>query len=68
MYTCRCRYDLRGRHANESGPAAYARSKMYTLAWSYELDMRLKGSGVDVFAVHPGGWGVRRRWWPAAAA
>jgi NAD(P)-dependent dehydrogenase (short-subunit alcohol dehydrogenase family) len=54
-------YDLKGRHAGESGPVTYARSKMYFIAWSYELARRLKGSGVDVFAVHPGGgvgWGV----------
>ena len=60
------RYDLKGRHAGESGWAAYARSKMYTIAWSMELDRRLKGSGVDVFAVHPGGLlaGARARWPP----
>jgi hypothetical protein len=40
---------------------------MYSIAWSLELDRRLKGSGVDVFAVHPGGSVVRRMRTPSGA-
>jgi len=36
------------------GMKAYARSKLANILFTYELDRRLKGSGVTVNALHPG--------------
>jgi NAD(P)-dependent dehydrogenase (short-subunit alcohol dehydrogenase family) len=45
--------DLQG-EKGFSGKSAYAQSKLATLLFTYELDRRLKGSGVTVNAVDPG--------------
>ncbi|KAG2424334.1 hypothetical protein HXX76_014543 [Chlamydomonas incerta] len=44
----------RGLELGSSGLTAYAASKLYLLMASRDLNRRLRGSGVDVFAVHPG--------------
>ena len=36
------------------GMKAYARSKLANILFTYELDRRLKGSGVTINAIHPG--------------
>ncbi|KAG2452426.1 hypothetical protein HYH02_002669 [Chlamydomonas schloesseri] len=46
--------DLRGVDLRTSGLPAYAASKLYLLMASRDLNRRLRGTGVDVFAVHPG--------------
>ena len=42
-----------------SGLPAYAASKLYLLMASRDLNRRLRGTGVDVFPVHPGEEGGR---------
>ncbi|KAG2495651.1 hypothetical protein HYH03_006251 [Edaphochlamys debaryana] len=46
--------DLRGVDMGSSGMKAYGASKLYTIMASRDLNRRLRGTGVDVFAVHPG--------------
>lgn len=48
--------DLKGEKVGTSGMAAYGRSKLFLLMFSYELDRRLKlaGADVNVYATHPG--------------
>ncbi|KXZ55461.1 hypothetical protein GPECTOR_2g1010 [Gonium pectorale] len=46
--------DLRGAKLESSGLRAYAASKLYLIMASRELNRRLRGTGVDVFPVHPG--------------
>lgn len=38
---------------NYDGPAAYRQSKLALIMYTFELDRRLKGTGVSVAAVHP---------------
>ncbi len=50
-----------------SGLVAYAASKLYLIMASLDLNRRLRGTGVDLFPVHPGAWGgglggVRHGW------
>lgn len=33
---------------------AYADAKLMLLVWTRELNRRLRGTGIDTFAVHPG--------------
>ncbi|PNW80161.1 hypothetical protein CHLRE_08g380550v5 [Chlamydomonas reinhardtii] len=44
----------RGVDLRTSGLPAYAASKLYLLMASRDLNRRLRGTGVDVFPVHPG--------------
>ncbi|PNH03830.1 Retinol dehydrogenase 12, partial [Tetrabaena socialis] len=46
--------DLRGINMGSSGLAAYAASKLYLIMASRDLNRRLRGTGVDIFPVHPG--------------
>lgn len=46
--------DLGGSKLSHSGWQAYARSKLFLIMYSFDLNRRLRGTGVDVYAVHPG--------------
>jgi NAD(P)-dependent dehydrogenase (short-subunit alcohol dehydrogenase family) len=46
--------DLEMKRANESGIFEYATSKLMKIMFAWELNRRLKGSGVDCFSVAPG--------------
>jgi NAD(P)-dependent dehydrogenase (short-subunit alcohol dehydrogenase family) len=50
-------FDLNDLNINKSyfGFGAYARSKLANILFTYELAKRLKGSGITVNALHPGG-------------
>jgi NAD(P)-dependent dehydrogenase (short-subunit alcohol dehydrogenase family) len=47
-------HKIRHKGLRYSGKEAYAQSKLATLLFTYELDRRLKGTGVTVNAVDPG--------------
>jgi NAD(P)-dependent dehydrogenase (short-subunit alcohol dehydrogenase family) len=54
---CLTAYDAcRGDKYHDSGLVPYGTSKAMLIMFSWELQRRLAGTGVDVFMAHPGGW------------